>query len=70
VNCGVDQFAGSCDHSVRESMCRVGLGLHSRPLPLINTYVSVSAKHSAAAVHVCRKAQAAVKISEQIISFY
>lgn len=55
---------------MHEFVCLVGFGLHRRSLPRVSTAGSARAQHSVAAIHVCRKAQAAMKILKQIITIY
>lgn len=69
MNCGADQFTGLCEHPLRELVGHAGFGLHSHSLPRVNTRVSVSAQRSGATIYVCRKAQAAMKMPEYIITF-
>lgn len=69
MNCGVDRFTGLCEHPLCEFVGHVAFGLHSHFLPRVNTHVSASAQRSGAAIYICRKAQAAMKIPEDIITF-
>lgn len=69
MNCGADRFTGLCEHRLCELVGHVAFGLHSHSLPRVNTRVSASAQRSGATIYVCRKAQAAMKIPEYIITF-